>query len=274
MQRVDYTDFIKPLLRACGLALLTIFLITCAFSAFPFQFLKNPVESLKLMTEFLERSNLLAMALLLILLSLAGYTEFSSEAIRRRQLGWRDRILLKARFLVGLGALFYLAIIPYSLIQAQTLVNMGVRVLDKRAGTVIAPLREVKKKLDSKGTDSVSLPLLKQQYSWINSPQIQSIADLRSRVDSGLKKAESMYVQERSFATKQIYGIVLRICLLAAIHTALIGYFWFYWPRAPRKVKLDGLQLPGLGIEMDDGVAGHGHTEKHAGEYGNAERIP
>jgi hypothetical protein len=274
MQRVDYTDFIKPLLRACGLALLMIFLITCAFSAFPFQFLRSPVEALKLMTEFLERSNLLAMALLMILLSLASYTNFSSEASRRNQLGWRDRILLKARFLVGLGALFYLAIIPYSLIQAQILVNMGVRMLDKRAGTVIAPLRQVKKQLDSKGTDSVSLPLLKQQYPWINSPQIQSIADLRSRVDSGLKKAESMYVQERSFATKQLYGIVLRICLLAAIHTALIGYFWFYWPRAPRKVKLDGLQLAGLGVELDGGGEGHANAEEFGREHGTVERIP
>jgi hypothetical protein len=248
MFRVDYVNFFKPLLRACGLALLAIFLISSAFSAFPFQFFGNPGEAIKLMVEFLERSNLLAVAVLLILLSLADKANPPGDLSRWKPPGLRDRLFMKARLLVGIGALFYLAIIPYTLVQAQLLQNVGIRVLDSKSGNISKQLKDVKKDIEKSGLKDDALPLLKQKYSWINSPEIRTMKDLKARVEGGIKQADAFYNKERSTASFQLYGITLRTCLLAAIHTALLSYFWFYWPRAPRPVK-QGRNLPPLGVE-------------------------
>lgn len=253
MRRVDYVYFIKPLLRSCGLALLLIFLITSLFSAYPFQFYRFPAEALQKLTEFLERSNLLAVALLLIVLSLADHARPPSDPLRRQPSGLRDRMLLRARPLVGLAALFYLLIIPFTLVQAQLLNNMGGRMLGRQAESVNQQLNAVKQEIESKRLTSASLPALKKKYPWVNSPQITSIPDLKTRVEAGLKKAGSIYIEQRSSGSKQVYGFTTRICLLAGIQSLLIGYMWFYWPRrVPRQLKLDGKELAGVGAEAAD----------------------
>lgn len=251
MRGVDYVQFFKPLLRSCGLSLLMIFLISSLFSAYPFQFYRFPAEVMLKLTEFLERSNLLIVALLMIALSLADHARPPTNPSRRHPAGLMDRILLRARPLVGLAALLYLAIIPYSLLQAQTLNNMGIRVIGKQAENVTQQLRAVKKEIETNRLDSTSLPALKSKYEWINSPEITSIADLKKRVDSGLIKAESIFVEQRSSGSKQVYGYALRICLLASMQTLFLTNLWHYWPRRARKQLLHGKEIARVGVEDD-----------------------
>lgn len=250
MLKLTYINFMKPLLRATGLALLTVFLISTIFSLFPLQALIQPVQAIQVVIEFLERSSLLQVALLLLLLSLADYTPLASK--RRDRISRKDIIIARFKWLVGIGALVYFLIIPFVFLRSQTVNVMGQRILSERNQLFTSQLNQLKSEISDRAVNNQSLNQLKQKYPWINSPEIQSITDLRQRVNQGLQQAETFYLQQRAEGTMQITGIILRTCMLAFVHGMLLIYFWYYWPNTSTVQRENDANVLHLGVKAEE----------------------
>lgn len=252
MLNLTYVYYMKPLFRATGLALLTIFLISTIYSLFPVQALGQPVRAIQVLIEFLERTNLLQVALLLLLLSLADHTSLISRKRDLKRISRKDLIIARFKWLVGIGAVLYFSIIPLILLQSQTVNTMGQRILSERNQSFILQLNKLKEEINAPGVSSDSLLQLKQKYPWINSPEIQSIGDLRQRVDQGLQQAETFYFQQRAEGSMQITGINVRTCMLALIHGLLLVYFWHFWPSASEINRQSDTNISHLGVQQHD----------------------
>lgn len=115
MQRIDFSNYIKPLLRTCGLGLLAIFMVRIAFS-YPLAAFTVPAQAIQLVTSFLDLSYILVIALMMLLLSMADRTQPRQARPDTKPMGLREKMIMRGRFLVGIVAILYVLIIPYSLV--------------------------------------------------------------------------------------------------------------------------------------------------------------
>jgi hypothetical protein len=241
----------KSIIRASGLALLTIFLIKAFNTIYLVQPPGQPAEMLRLTHELLEHSPLLSIALVLLLLSLRDRIEAPGE--QPRPLGIRDGLLVRARILVGVLALIYLMAIPVTLLQAQTVQNIGDRVLDRKAMIIRQQLQDVKGVINRPTASQPSLATLKQRYPWLGRAKVRSLDELQTLLNTTLKNEGPYYDRLRTTGRRDLRIQSLRICLLAGTYAALIGYLWHRWPRSMRPVGVaHSLHSQNLGVDLDD----------------------
>ena len=219
----------KSIIRASGLGLLVVFLIKASNTIYQLQPPRPPAEMFRLTNDLLEHSSLLAIALLLLLLSLVDC--FGGQGEEWRPPGLRDRLLVRSRTLVGVLALIYLLAIPVTLIQAQTLRNIGDRVLESRSMALRQQLLNVKGASNQSGASQPSLADLKQRYPWLGSANVRSLDELQILLNTTLKSESSYYDKLRSTGRRDLRIQSLRVCFLAGTYASLIGYLWHRWPR-------------------------------------------
>ncbi len=225
-----FSPFHKSVFRASGLCLLTIFLISSLSTLYPRPNLQQPTTVLALIDQILAQSPLLCIGLLLLLLSLTDHVlGLGSPGDRARQ-GIRDRMLVRGRALVGLAAVLYLAIIPITLIQTQTLKNMSDRVLNQRIRMVESQVIPISEQLNG-SSEPPSLATLKQQYPWIGKAEIQDLDTLRLAMKKIQANARIYQEELRKSGQRKLLIRSLRLCFLGGLYAALIGYLWFHWPK-------------------------------------------
>jgi hypothetical protein len=246
-----FSPFHKSLFRACGLGLLTIFLITIFSAFYPRPSLEQPTAVLRLTNQILDQSPLLCLALLLLLLSLTDQVLGLWGSEERPRQGLRDRLLVRSRWLVGLVALIYLALIPITLVQTQALKNVSDRVLNQRMRMVESQILPISDQLSSGSKDAASLGALKASYPWISKANINSIDDLKKAISKVGKNASMYHDAMRSLGHRKLQMQSLKLCSLATIYAGLSGYLWFHWPK-PHLAREIGRKpkQPGLGFEF------------------------
>jgi competence protein ComGC len=173
-----FSPFHKSVFRASGLGLLTIFVITALSSLYPRPNLQQPTTVLALIDQILAQSPFLCLGLLLLLLSLTDLVLGLGSPGERSRQGVRDRMLVRGRALVGLAAVLYLALIPITLIQTQTLKNMSDRALNQQVRMVESQITPISEQLN-RSSEAPSLATLKKQYPWIGRAEIQNLDELR-----------------------------------------------------------------------------------------------
>lgn len=243
----------RSLLRASGLALLTVFLIKTINSLGALQLPLQPTAVLRLTHELMDHSVLLAISLLLLLLSLSDQFVVLGEPQEPRQLGLRDGLLLRARTLVGLLAVLYVLLIPITLIQAQTLQTVSDRVVEQKLSALRQQLQEASRHVSQPEDKSLTVASLKQRYPWLNKANVHSLGETRSLLQETLRNAGPYYKGVKLAGRRDLHLQSLRLCLIIAIYGGLIGYLWYRWPRMIRPVGLaHDLQSQDLGVTLHD----------------------
>lgn len=237
MRRIDFVNHIKPLLRATGIAFVVMFLLGLEYHKLPLPLFRDPAKSLNFISEFLERSTLLSVALLCLALSLADRSRPQLSPVQPT-IGLRDRVLMGARFLVGLTAIVYLLLIPYLLLESQALYNLSVRANEQRSIKLNQSIDEMLSDIDAGRIKASDLPQLIKINPWIqenNRYKVNNLNDLRSRIQAArgeVKESFRRIVQEWRTTTQRIS---IRSSLMSLFQAVLIGYFWFHWPHNPRR---------------------------------------
>lgn len=237
MRRIDFVTYIKPLLRATGLIFLVLFLLGIQLDRLPLPPFKYPSQMINFITEFLERSTLLSVALLCLAISLADRTKPPSLAVQPT-IGLRDRILMGSRFLVGIAALFYLMLIPYLLMEAQALYHLSVRSNEQRSINLNKIIDNIVADIDSGKIEAPDLPALLEANPWLEQNKryrITKLADLKKRFREARNEVKESLTKVTNEWKTSTQRISIRSSLLALFQATLIGYFWYYWPRDPSR---------------------------------------
>jgi hypothetical protein len=245
-----FSPFHKSVFRASGLGLVTIFLITSLSTIYPRPNLQQPTAVLTLTDQILGQSPLLCLGLLLLLLSLTDHVLGLGSPGERSRQGLRDRMLVRGRGLVGLVAVLYLALIPITLLQTQTLKNMSDRVLNQRMQVVESQITPISEVLNGK-SQPPSLATLKETYPWVSKAEIQSIDQLKAAINKIQTNARIYQDSIRSSGHRKLLMRTLRLCSLEGIYAALTGYLWFHWPKpvVASEIRRNSKE-PGLGFEF------------------------
>lgn len=257
MDRVDYAHFIKPLLRACGLTLLILFLVSLLVNYFPLSQFTVPSVALSKVSQFLESGSLLAIALLLILLSIADHSpRCQKQDPHPTPMNW-DGLLIRCRSLIAFLAFVYLLLIPYVLVQAQLVRNIGIRNLENYKQTTLSSLEKVRLEANKASLTNADVAKLLDTYpqlfpsqgsdnrSWLKSPQ-----DLRIYLDASIKKVPRTVATRRRRADVSQRWDSIRNVLIAFLYSSLMWFYWVKWPKQQRgskgPVNLEDIGFSGL----------------------------
>lgn len=252
MRRIDFPHYIKPLLCTTGLTLLALYVISSVFTVWPPSTLSSPGQALDSVTQLLDLSSLLALALLMLALSLAEYNALKEPLGSEIRIGLRDRTLLRARLLVAAIAISFLLLIPFSLLQAQKLRIIGIKGLENQTAMLKSQLLKASNELASPGIKEQFLPVLMERYSpiiGVDIIKVRSVADLRKQVILSLKELPQKNLVKMSQAEKDLRLRVVRISLFSILYASLSGYICAYWPRI--SAVLPNRKSIGLGVESE-----------------------
>lgn len=233
MRLINFPGYIKPLLRRTGLVLLALYLISVIFTILTTLPLTLPGLILDTVTQFLDLSSLLVLAILMLALSLAEYARVDENPDRKILIGFRDRILLRGRFLVILAGVLFLLLIPYSFFQAQLLRNTGLIGLEDQAANMKIQLSDARTQLANPDIKEQFLPMLMQRYSPIIGKEImnvRSISDLRDQVEASLNALPKETLAKKSQAENDLWLRLLRISLFCVLYFFIFLNIWLYWP--------------------------------------------
>ena len=227
-----FVFFIKPLLRTTGIALLSLFLVSLPYGSFPLPPLSNPDQAVGVVRELLERSNLLAVAFLFLLLSLANLIPPLTTSYIRIPASKRDRALIRIKPFVGLISIGYLLIIPYVCMEYQLASSIGRSRLDKESATFELKIEQVRSEV-SKATTMAELSGVREEYPWLFTKKDGSIvttSQLLQRIDFFKRDTESQFILRRSQADRNNFIQALRQSLVSMILFILFANFWIFWP--------------------------------------------
>lgn len=155
---------------------------------------------------------------------------------------------------------------PLTLVQAQTVRNIGDRVIERRQAELRTLLKQVDQRIAAPAVGSgaakgkgeasgLAVAAFKQRFPWANRAEIRTPADLRAMLRATRDNAARYYPALHAAGRRDLLLQSIRRSLLATLYGALIGYLWLQWPRLRPSLKAWRLSARGIGMDLEAAAA-------------------